>query len=274
MILAKPKTATELIALNSIAADPSINPRAGGTSEELAKEYAEIMESSPEAEAAFWLVPPVVYRDRAGKQWLSEGFTRKRAMEVRGCYGMPCVVRVGERRDAALNAAGSNGSHGQRRTNPDIERAVEIVLGIEPNWTDRRIAEVARVTAPTVARVRQLVIDRNPAVKVLHDAPRIGRDGRTYQPPVKEVHTAIVHTGGPAIASPSKSVPLPPPDPRIGFEADLDVLCGTMLADCRKEIERLSFTAYGSTIGHKKALAALDAALAALWADRPGKPPG
>ncbi len=63
----------------------------------------------------------------------------------------------GGERDAILRGVGSNASHGLRRTQADKRRAVERLLRDEEwsKWSNRKIAEVARVDHKTVAKVRR-----------------------------------------------------------------------------------------------------------------------
>jgi hypothetical protein len=59
--------------------------------------------------------------------------------------------------DAIIAACGENADHGLRRTNEDKRRAVERLLG-DPEWikwSDRKIADVCRVSHPFVGTVRK-----------------------------------------------------------------------------------------------------------------------
>ena len=66
-------------------------------------------------------------------------------------------VRAGTSRDAILYAIGANAAHGLRRTQADKRRAVERLLK-DPEWSrwsDRKIAEAAKVDHKTVAAIRR-----------------------------------------------------------------------------------------------------------------------
>lgn len=135
-------TATlETIPLDCIRADGSINPRAGGCDTLTVEEYTVSWEIGVE------FPPLVVYRDEDGTTWLSEGFHRLEAARLaEGIEAVACEVREGGKREALLNAVGSNATHGRRRTNEDKRRAVELVLGLKEKLSNRKIAELCAVS--------------------------------------------------------------------------------------------------------------------------------
>jgi len=69
---------------------------------------------------------------------------------------IPALVRPGTQRDAILAAVGANADHGLRRTNEDKRRAVTLLLMDDEwcQWSDRMIADKAKVTHPFVAKIR------------------------------------------------------------------------------------------------------------------------
>ena len=203
------------VPLRDIRADDAINPRAGGTDEEAARQYAADMEAGD-------VFPPgVAYRDRDGVVWLSQGFTRRRACELADRPSMTLEVRPGDRRAAAIDAAGANRSHGQRRTNADKRRAVEIVLAVEPGWSDRRVADCVGVHHDLVSDVRRGQSDdrqlADSASSSSSDVLIVGADGRVRSAP---------HQAPKAPPAPAWTPPLP--DPRTEMEAALDVACGVL----------------------------------------------
>lgn len=89
-----------------------------------------------------------------------------------------CEVRQGTREDARWFAYSANQTHGQRRSNPDKQRAVLLALK-HPNgakMSDEKIAEHVGVSPPTVAKYRR---ESASTLKVLESPARTGRDGRT-----------------------------------------------------------------------------------------------
>ncbi|MFC5423025.1 MT-A70 family methyltransferase [Bosea eneae] len=90
--------------------------------------------------------------------WLWDGFHRTAGFEAAGIDEIEAEVIAGTRRDAVLLAAGANATHGLRRTSDDKRRAVLLLLGDEEwgKWSDREIAERARVSHTFVAKLRDL----------------------------------------------------------------------------------------------------------------------
>jgi hypothetical protein len=100
--------------------------------------------------------PPVVIFDDGHDLWLADGFHRVEAARKIDGETIIAEIRQGSARDAILYGAGSNAAHGLRRTQSDKRRAVERLLK-DPEWarwSDRKIAEVAKVDHKTVAKVR------------------------------------------------------------------------------------------------------------------------
>ncbi len=100
--------------------------------------------------------PVVVYHDGTG-YWLGDGFHRVEAARKLERETIDAEVLDGGERDAILHGIGSNASHGLRRTQADKRRAVERLLRDEEwsKWSNRKIAEAAKVDHKTVANVRR-----------------------------------------------------------------------------------------------------------------------
>jgi hypothetical protein len=139
------------IALETLTRDPELACRAVGVNKGTAAEYAEAMKAG----AAF--PPVVVFVDQKGAHWLADGFHRCAAAELADLTEIAADVRQGSRKDALLYAASANASHGLRRTNADKRRAVLLVLGNFPKWSDRKIGEACGVDHKTVAAARASV---------------------------------------------------------------------------------------------------------------------
>jgi ParB-like nuclease domain len=98
----------------------------------------------------------VVYFDGAD-YWLADGYHRLEAARKIKRETIEADVRDGTARDAILFGIGANASHGLRRTQVDKRRAVERLV-TDPEWarwSDRKIAEVAKVDHKTVAKIRR-----------------------------------------------------------------------------------------------------------------------
>jgi hypothetical protein len=103
------------------------------------------------------IFPPVLVFYDGSDFWLADGFHRVEAKRKIGHDTIDAEIRAGSSRDAILHGTGANASHGLRRTQADKRRAVERLLK-DPEWaqwSDRKIAEVAKVDHKTVGAVRR-----------------------------------------------------------------------------------------------------------------------
>jgi len=137
------------VPLASLTRDPELACRAAGIKKATVAEYSAAMKAG----AVF--PPVVVFVDSKGVHWLADGFHRCSAAELAGLPEIAADVRQGGRKDALLHAASSNAGHGLRRTNQDKRRAVLLVLGNFPKWSDRKIGEACGVDNKTVAVARK-----------------------------------------------------------------------------------------------------------------------
>lgn len=150
--------APQAIDLGSLIRDRALICRARGLNNRAVREYAEAMT------AGFAFPPVVVFVDETGTHWLADGFHRCAAAELVGQTSIAADIRHGSRDDALLFAANANSVHGLRRTNADKRRAVLLVLGNFPTWSDRKIAEACGCDHKTVGSARA-VAERRPDKK-------------------------------------------------------------------------------------------------------------
>lgn len=131
--------------------------RDGGTQPRAALDAATV-EAYAEAIRAGAAFPPVVVFYDGTDHWLADGFHRVAAHEAAEFEEITVDIRAGTRREAVLFACGANETHGLRRTNEDKRRAVLLLLEDAEwsQWSDREIANRARVTHPFVAKLRGL----------------------------------------------------------------------------------------------------------------------
>lgn len=133
-------------------------------------------------------LPPVYLVRQKETLWLVDGWHRTAAYERAGEAVIQAEIVDGTWRDAVLASIGANAEHGIRRSNEDKVKAVTTLLQ-DPEWrklSDRRLAELAGVTHPTVAKLRS-------TVKVL--------DPRALEPTVVTVTSDdLRHLGSPALA--------------------------------------------------------------------------
>ena len=117
---------------------------------DVVREYADDM-------AAGAILPPVVVYHDGTDYWLGDGFHRVAAARKLKRETIDAEVLDGDARQAILRGVGSNSSHGLRRTQADKRQAIERLLRDEEwgKWSNRKIAEVARVDHKTVATVRR-----------------------------------------------------------------------------------------------------------------------
>jgi len=101
--------------------------------------------------------PPVIVYHDGSDYWLADGFHRVEAARKIDRTEIEAEIRKGTARDAILHGIGSNATHGLRRTQGDKRRAVERLL-TDPEWaawSDRKIAQLAKVDHKTVGKIRR-----------------------------------------------------------------------------------------------------------------------
>jgi hypothetical protein len=131
--------------------------------------------------------PPVVVFYDGSDFWLADGFHRVEAKRKIGHETIIAEIREGSSRDAILHGAGSNSSHGLRRTQADKRRAVERLLK-DPEWarwSDRKIAEVAKVDHKTVGTIRRELTGEFPTTGLVdrrNDEPMIFAENMETDP--------------------------------------------------------------------------------------------
>jgi len=164
------------VAVAAITVDLDIQQRASHVDPVLVEDYATEMQAG----AAF---PPVVAFTDGSDVWLCDGFHRIAAAKLAKLGEIEVDLRDGTRREAILYATGANATHGVRRSNADKRKAVETLLRDSEwsTWSDRTIAQVARVSDHLVGEVRsELNATANSRSQPPGPAPqrRMGRDGR------------------------------------------------------------------------------------------------
>ena len=176
------------------------------TDQSVVADYTEAMR------AGVKLPPIVVFKDAEGQLFLADGFHRVLAAERVGQPLIEAEIKKGRRDDANWFAAGANKTHGLRRTGADKRKAVGIALKIQPELSDRAIADHCGVGDHLVAELRRLQVRENAPEdsrnsgfignsdsQVRENAPegpppgppsgppemdvRVGRDGKKYPAP-------------------------------------------------------------------------------------------
>jgi hypothetical protein len=137
----------ETLKLADIVVDYAVQPRAKGLDQNHVEELAEAYRRDD-------AVPrPVVWKI-GGAYKLSQGFHRVEGARRADVAELECEVHVGTDLECRLDALTSNAEHGLKRTPDDVKRAVEQIVRLCPDWSDRRLAEALKVSHPTVAKYR------------------------------------------------------------------------------------------------------------------------
>lgn len=136
-------------------------------SPDIINEYAEAMLNG----AVF---PPIIIYFDGTDYWPGDGYHRIEAARKIERYNISAEVREGSARDAILCGIGSNATHGLRRTQADKRRAVENLL-TDPEWarwSDRKIAEAAKVDHKTVGKIRHEMSGEIPVGRMSGEIPK------------------------------------------------------------------------------------------------------
>ncbi len=116
-------------------------------------------------------LPPIVVH-RPTMQVI-DGMHRLKAAELRGEQQVEVRYFDGSEAAAFVLAVRLNVQHGLPLALTDRRQAADRILGLFPQWSDRRIASVTGLSPPTVAARRRCLTDKN-----LQSDSRVGKDGR------------------------------------------------------------------------------------------------
>lgn len=148
--------------IKDIRLDRALQPRAH-MNEDIISEYAELIADGTE-------FPPITVYFDSVYYWLADGYHRYFAHKSAAQTEIECDIVNGTRRDAILFSSGVN-EHGLRRTNEDRRKAVMNLLDDMEwaEWSDRKIAEICKVSHVTVGRIRKsLQIPKADEVKYIN----------------------------------------------------------------------------------------------------------
>lgn len=219
------------VELSLITVDTDIQPRDGLNQDDVDR-YAEHLDQ----------LPPVVVFFDGETRWLSSGFHRYAAHEMRGKTLIACEVREGSREDAYLFARGDNAAHekaGRPLTPKEKRRVIGEVLRVVPEWSDRRISEHVGVGKNLVKDVREQLVEETSSpteAARLNPEKREGKDGKSRparKPRKKEApspeskrHEPLPEdTPSPAEPPPSSGPrPVPPAPAEAADDDDADEL--------------------------------------------------
>jgi ParB-like nuclease domain len=147
---------------------------------ETINDYAEAMLSGADFPAV------ILYHDGTD-YWLGDGYHRVAAARKIERETIKAEVREGTARDAILCGVGANATHGLQRTQADKRQAVERLLRDAEwaRWSDRKVADAAKVDHKTVAKIRRELSGEIPTVpgKLNREIPtRADNPARTGKP--------------------------------------------------------------------------------------------
>jgi ParB-like chromosome segregation protein Spo0J len=118
------------------------------------------------------VLPPILVHKPTMR--VIDGMHRLRAAISRGDETIAVNYFDGSELEAFVHAVRANVTHGLPLSRADREAAVVRLLRSEVPWSDRAIADIAGLSAPTVGAIRQQVTGAPAGM-----GPRVGRDGRT-----------------------------------------------------------------------------------------------
>lgn len=118
--------------------------------------------------------PPIIVFGSADRCWIGDGWHRVLAARQISARKIDAELKRGNRVDALKHALQANAQHGQRRTNADKRRCVEIALREFPKLSSRAIGKMCGVGHTVVDQIRP--------IQVASDATshRTGADGKIY----------------------------------------------------------------------------------------------
>ncbi|WP_410586726.1 ParB N-terminal domain-containing protein [Amycolatopsis sp. lyj-23] len=154
---ARPDAGVVMVAVTDLLAADS--PRTGGD------DLAHVRNM---AESATELPPIIVHR---ATMRVIDGMHRLRAVIMRGGDRIAARFFDGSAEEAFVVAVHQNAVHGLPLSNADRTAAAGRILRSHPQWSDRRIAEIAGLSDKTVGAIRR-------RLPVNVSGQRIGRDGR------------------------------------------------------------------------------------------------
>lgn len=106
-----------------------------------------------------------------------DGVHRLLAARLRGQRGIAVEYVDGSEDEAFIRGVLANAAHGLPLSRADREAAAARITGSHAHWSDRLLAEVVGLSAPTVAVVRRRLA-ADPGAVTGPAAARVGRDGR------------------------------------------------------------------------------------------------
>jgi ParB-like chromosome segregation protein Spo0J len=161
------------------------SPRRSGENPEHARMLAELADGLP---------PIIVHRPTMR---VIDGMHRLRAALLRGAQQIEVRYFDGDEASAFALAVRMNVVHGLPLSLGDRRAAADRIIASHPRWSDRAIASVAGLSAPTIAARRRRLTDKNS-----QSDTRIGKDGRIrpVDPAQRREAAARLLAGNPGVS--------------------------------------------------------------------------
>lgn len=188
------------LALSDLTFDPRLQMRAA-MDQEVIDEYADILRDAKPSDWPF-AEPMEAVEIKTGDgviRYVTNGFTRGNAAHAVGRRIVSVNVIKGTWETAVRKACAANAKQGQRRTNADKRRAVEIALTEMQSLSLAQISEACLVSRAFVSTVRK---SRGPVPDKI-----TGADGKEYP------STKPGAKNGTVVAPAPEAPPAPPPTP-------------------------------------------------------------
>lgn len=216
------------------------------TNPDVVTEYAEAMERGDKF--------PLISIFTDGKlYWCADGIHRILAYQRRNKKMIDCDIKKGTRSDALKFALGANDDHGLHRSNADKRHAIEMALTEFPKLGDRAIADLCKVSHPTVSEVRKSLPPPAEPEKPAEtpESKSTGNSSSSTKPPKPAKPPTRVGRDGKArrVSAPPKppkkklekdetGLPIPAPLLPLWEKRDASAALVTGIAYIRKEIQK------------------------------------
>lgn len=160
-----------LIPLDELIVRPELQMRANGLDEDHAKDIAEFLKVKSHQTERIKVFAV------EGDRYIFDGFHRYRGYVLAGRKNVPALLWSGTWEQAIEAAAKANHDKfhlALKRTAADRSRAAKMLLGVHPEWTDRKVAQEIGVSPTTVGELRAAL----EAEGVEQPKVRVSKDGK------------------------------------------------------------------------------------------------
>ncbi|HEV2634218.1 MAG TPA: ParB/RepB/Spo0J family partition protein [Actinocrinis sp.] len=140
---------------------PADSPRLAGVNAEHVRHLAGVAAG----------LPPILVHRRTMR--VIDGMHRLQAAKLRGATEIEAVFFDGDESEAFIRAVKENTAHGLPLSLTERKAAALRILKTHPDWSDRSIGQVVRLSPKTVGAIRH---DRSAGIPAVRT--RLGRDGR------------------------------------------------------------------------------------------------